>query len=702
MTTRSDPESALPPGIRAAGDAALLLAADPAGDEPGDRGEPDTAVDLGGRAGWGPAELAAAIAGLGLAGVRDVVPGARTVLVITEPGRWKLATLGARLEPLLQPDKAAPEPGRAPQAEVSAEAGLAAKTGTGTGTGAESGARADAGTGAGTGAGSADPVVIPVIYDGPDLAEVADWCGLSTDEVVARHQGAEYRVGWLGFSPGFGYLTGLDPGLARVPRRDRPRESVPAGSVAIAGGLSCVYPSASPGGWRLLGRTTARLWDTSADPPALLTPGARVRFRAADPDDAGAGRSQAGQSQAGQSQAGQSQAGRPRTGWSGARRSGAAKPGGVRTEAPGPGTSGQPPRAAAGHGVLEIVTPGPLATVQDAGRFGYAHLGVPPSGAADPDSLRLGNRLVGNPPDRAGLEFTLGRATLRCHNDLFIALTGALVPVTVAGHPVPMDEAVLVPAGSELRLGTAATGLRIYLSVRGGIAVPPVLGSRSADLLSGLGPPPLRPGDRLPVGPDPDYGRPASAPSPAPAPGDASAPVAGSPRGPVRSPGAGAVEEAVSPSASSWPREAGSPRGRDEEPVGLEVVAGPREDWFTEAARAALTRETYTVTPTSNRTGLRLAGPGLSRARDGELPSEGLVTGAIQVPPDGQPILLLTDHPATGGYPVIAVLATTSLGPAAQLRPGQRIRFRRAGESADSGPGDRFRADGGSGPTDGR
>jgi KipI family sensor histidine kinase inhibitor len=200
--------------MRRAGDAALLLAAD-------------------GRA----HALAAAIVSQRYDGVLDVVPGAETVLVTTEPGRVDLAELAERVAALELPTAG-------PDAAALAE--------------------------------------IPVVYDGPDLADVARLTGLSAAEVVARHAAAEYRVGWLGFSPGFGYLTGLDPALAAVPRLAEPRVRVPAGSVAVAGGLAAVYSTTSPGGWRLLGRTSAVLWDAERDPPSLFRPGMRVRFRAVD------------------------------------------------------------------------------------------------------------------------------------------------------------------------------------------------------------------------------------------------------------------------------------------------------------------------------------------------------------------------------------------------------------------------------------
>jgi biotin-dependent carboxylase-like uncharacterized protein len=195
---------------------------------------------------------------------------------------------------------------------------------------------------------------------------------------------------------------------------------------------------------------------------------------------------------------------------------------------------------------------------------------------------------------------------------------------------VAVNRALVLPAGSTRRLGGPPAGLRSYLAVAGGIDVPPVLGSRSADLLSGLGPRPLRAGDRLPVG-----------------------------------------------SGSAWPNVAvpAVAGAGPEAEVRLEVTAGPRADWFTPAALEMLASSVYQVTPASNRTGLRLSGPPLERSRSGELPSEGMVTGAVQVPPDGQPIVLLADHPVTGGYPVIAVVRSPGVSRAGQLRPGQRVRF---------------------------
>ncbi|WP_374454513.1 biotin-dependent carboxyltransferase family protein [Nocardioides sp.] len=280
---------------------------------------------------------------------------------------------------------------------------------------------------------------------------------------------------------------------------------------------------------------------------------------------------------------------------------------------------------------LDVVATGPLATVQDLGRPGLAALGVGRSGAADTDSMALANRLVGNAPGTSCVEVTFGGLEVRAHGGLTVALAGAPCPMAVDGREVAPYAVVWVPDGATLRLGTPTSGLRSYLAVRGGIDVTPVLDSRSTDTLSGVGPPPLEPGRRLRVG-------------------RARRPLPGVDLAPVRVPDSGDV----------W----------------LRVARGPRDDWFTEAAYDALLGSPYEVTAESNRVGMRLAGPALERARDDELPSEGMVPGALQVPPSGQPTLFLADHPVTGGYPVIAVVVRADLGLAAQARPGQHIRFR--------------------------
>jgi biotin-dependent carboxylase-like uncharacterized protein len=283
--------------------------------------------------------------------------------------------------------------------------------------------------------------------------------------------------------------------------------------------------------------------------------------------------------------------------------------------------------------VIEVLAAGPLATLQDLGRPGQAALGVGPSGAADRGALRLANRLVGNAETAAAIEATLGGLRLRFAGPALIACTGALGPVSVDGREVGLNAPIAVPPGAEVALGRSITGLRIYLAVRGGIDVPAVLGSRSTDLLSGLGPPVLDRGTRLPLGRLTD----------------------------------------------GFPQVDIAPVAPISNHLVLPALRGPRDDWFTGASLAALTGRPWTVSPDSNRIALRLSGPVLERAVAGELPSEGLLRGAIQVPPDGQPVLFLADHPVTGGYPVIAVVDDVGVDHAAQARPGDVVHFRLMG-----------------------
>lgn len=284
-----------------------------------------------------------------------------------------------------------------------------------------------------------------------------------------------------------------------------------------------------------------------------------------------------------------------------------------------------------GERALEVLAPGPLTLVQDLGRPNLAGIGVTRSGAADRTAFRLGARLLAQDYGHAALEVTFGGLEVRARGDLTVTLTGAPAPAAVDGHGVGYCAPLLLGDGATLRLGVPAVGVRSYLAVRGGIDVPVALGSRSRDVLSGLGPDPLSPGDVVPVG-----------------------------AAPVTFPN---VDVAPSPDLS---------RGV----LVLRVGPGPRTDWLAEPS--ALSRTTWTVSSQSDRVGIRLQGPALRRTeerRDAELPSEGIVRGAVQVPATGQPLIFLADHPVTGGYPVVAVLAQADADRAAQAMPGQQIRL---------------------------
>lgn len=447
-------------------------------------------------------------------------------------------------------------------------------------------------------------VTVDVLYDGPDLDPVAAHLGLSREALVAAHTAATWTAAFVGFAPGFAYLDGWE---LRVPRRESPRTRVPAGAVAVADGWSAVYPSPSPGGWQLVGTTRAALWRTDRVPPALVAPGDQVRFRAvrdtallADPSPA-------------------------------------------RTVLPvgdGDAVSGHPPSdggpaaGAPGRPPLQVIAPGPLTIVEDEGRQGMEHVGVPPSGAADRTAARAANRLVGNPRGAALLE-TLGDLVLSSEGEHVVAVHGAPGGIEVAEPDgtgvlaVSTGEAFRLGPSQLLRVAAPTAGVRRYVAVRGGLDVPTELGSRSTDLLSQLGPAPVRAGQALPV------------------------------RG-----GGGLVDHPVPPRALT-----GTHRVR--------VVLGPRDDWFTPAAVAALLAGHWTVRAESNRVGLRLAGPRLARSVLDELASEPMVPGAVQVPPAG-PVVLLRDHPTTGGYPVVAVVVPQDLDVLGQAAPGDTVRFVRA------------------------
>ena len=524
----------------------------------------------------------------GLPGVVELVPAARTVLISFDPRRTGAEALEEAIRGLERTDSST---------------------------------------------GEAREVTIDVRYDGEDLAEVAELLSVSPAEVIARHQAATWQVAFAGFAPGFGYLAGDDE-LFDVPRRSSPRTRVPVGAVALAGEFTGVYPRSSPGGWQLIGRTEARLWDLDRQPPALFVPGTIVRFVEAERESvdlgAGAGADDASASASSAAVEARSSAA-VEAGSSAAAETDSSAAAGDAENAPGNATS------AAGHAV-EVVRPGLQLLIEDLGRPGFNSMGVSGAGAADRTALRRGNRLVGNAESAAGLESFGGGAVLRVIGDGVAAVTGAAGSITVTGadgtiHRPRLGEAFAIADGDELELGGTDQGARRYLALRGGIDVDTALGSASTDTLAGLGPAALDRGSRL------------SLHDPRTAP------------------------HLVDPHPRS---ECALPRPG--QTVTMTVTLGPREDWFTSAGIETLLSQEWTVTHESDRVGLRLSGQvALERARTGELPSEGAVTGALQVPPSGQPVLFGPDHPLTGGYPIIASVDDVDF--AAQLPPGVRLRF---------------------------
>ena len=507
-------------------------------------------------------------------------------------------------------------------------------------------------------AGDARQVELEVVYDGEDLPELAETLGMSVEALISWHTGQGWTGAFGGFAPGFTYCVpqGQQTQALQVPRRSTPRTAVPESSVALAGEFSAVYPRVSPGGWQLIGRTPQVMWDlsraeqdaTSAgsesagtgeqpSSPALVSPGDTVRYRAVAPESIEL---------------------------SGRRRAVSA------TSSPSDGKSSPKQGEKVGQEApaLTVLSPGLQSLFQDFGRGGLSDLGVSRAGVADEAAALQANRLVGNTAETPVLEVLHSGLQLRAERDLVLAASGAEPELTITpdagssvsdgsapgapGSPAPARPAparaaplrapFLLLAGDTLSVGAPRRGMRTILAVRGGFQAEAVLGSVSADTMSGLGPAPLQAGQSLSVGPEP-----------ARSVGD---PETSCERKPAARPG--------------------------DFPITLRFTYGPRDDWFSAEEARRLIEQNWLVTQESNRIGIRLdvdpsdpqARP-LERDSEAELPSEGVVRGSLQMPPAGRPVLFLNDHPVTGGYPVIGVVIDQDLPRAAQLAPGQSIRL---------------------------
>jgi KipI family sensor histidine kinase inhibitor len=490
--------------------------------------------------------LDASLSSTALPGVLETVPTYRSLLVVYDPAAIAFAALAARLLKRVSEGGAAPPVGRL--------------------------------------------IEIPTCYggaEGPDLPEVAAACHLAEDAVVALHASNEYTALMLGFRPGFAYLGVLPEALA-LPRRATPRVRVEAGSVAIAGRQTGIYPSVSPGGWHVIGRTNLRLFDPFAEPPAHIGPGDRVRF--------------------------------------------------VPVEGLGAASRATIPSAPTSAPGVLVLEPGFLTTVQARGRAGYRRFGVPLAGPLDPRAHAEANRLVGNPEGAAALECTIAGPTLELLAPVPFAVTGAdlgavLHRADLGDWLVPLGAPVRARAGNVLAFTSRRAGARAYVAFAGGIDVPIVLGSQATDVGAGFGGfegRPLRAGDVLPLGPRAD-----------------------------------------------WPTDARAAWAAPAVRVTVRVILGPQDDHFAEAMRRRFLEEPWRVASTSDRAGCRLEGPVLAHRGPPEIASDGLVPGAIQVPPDGAPIVVMSDGPTTGGYPKIATVVSADLPLLAQLVPGEGVvRFR--------------------------
>jgi KipI family sensor histidine kinase inhibitor len=427
---------------------------------------------------------------------------------------------------------------------------------------------------------------IPVLYGvetGADLAELAAHAGMSPEELCRRHAEGEYAVAFLGFAPGWAYLSGLDPAL-HAPRLPTPRPRVPAGSVAIGGPYTGVYPSATPGGWRLIGRAAVRLFDEEADPPTLFAAGDRVRFAAVAP-----GRFAA-------------------------------------MEAEIAAASSRVATAPGGRPAFRVVKSGVFASVQGASRPGGGGSGLPPGGAMDESALAHANALLGNPPDAAAVEMTLLGPELEALSSFFVCVSGAAMALERNGVTASASTPLRVEAGDRLRFGPSRDAMRAYLCVEGGLRAPGRLALTKR----------LEPGEILMVPP-------------------------------------GAARDARA--AARGPASASlSAKGGAE--LSLRVVLDPRrERFFERRAIETFLSQSFRVSSTSDRRGIRLEGPPLAAAGSSEMSPEGTARGTIQVPLDGQPILLGPDRPITGGYARLGAVIAADWAIAAQALPGRAVRF---------------------------
>ena len=524
-------------------------------------------------------------------------------------------------------------------------------------------------------------IEIPVLYGeecGPDLSFVAQHAGLSEEEVIAIHTAGEYPVYMIGFAPGFPYLGGMDPEIA-APRLETPRLSVPAGTVGIAGAQTGVYPLATPGGWRMIGRTPTALFRPDQIPPSLLRAGDRVRFRSIAREeydhlmhslDDG------------------------REGFLTDREKGFSiekKKERKEHERPsgGRGDSEDPREQDTSVLSVTVLKPGLLTTLQDLGRPGYQQYGVTAGGAMDAYALRAANLMAGNLENEAALEITLAGPTLRFERETLIALTGADLAPSVSGVPLPMWRPVRVRAGAVLEFGPPRAGCRAYLALAGGFAVPAALGSRGTDLRAGLGGfegRALRAEDVLYTRTSASTARTAErafGPLRSIAPGAdfaaavwhaAHGYVAGRPDwSDLHLPGSAQPEEPPTASRSSVAAPSVAASAADS--VTVRFTRGTHFALFDATSREALLTAAFRVTPQSDRMGCRFSGPALRLEQPQELISEAVAPGTVQVPADGNPIVLTADRQTTGGYLRIAQIISADLRQIAQLRPGQTLSF---------------------------
>ena len=458
-------------------------------------------------------------------------------------------------------------------------------------------------------------VEIPVCYEdefAPDLADVAKYTGLSKEEVIKLHHSKDYLIYMLGFLPGFPYLGGMDERL-ETPRLENPRTKIPAGSVAIGGKQAGLYPSDSPGGWRIIGRTPLKVFDQNRNPSCLYQAGDKIRFVPISKDQF-------------------EKIEKKNTGENSSDSTGSAKKSGIQKYIC---TSG-----------IKILEPGLMTTVQDRGRFGFQHEGIGQGGVMDAESFALGNAILGNEENAACLEATALGPAIRFVMDCEFVITGGECGATIDNKTVCLNKKYYAPAGSVLKCGFITKGLRSYICFKGGLLVPEVFGSRTTNLKSKTGGyfgRKLKTGDEIAIGNmvKKKLGK---------------LTVAGDTENePVP------VLEQLPPSSS--------------EPLVLNCTKGSQYSSFSKKIIKKFQSTVYTVLPESDRMGIRFSGEGLDCGKT-DIISDAIPFGAVQITSAGLPVVMAADRQTTGGYAKIAAVTRHSMCLLAQAVPGTRVTFK--------------------------